>query len=110
MRVDGHIKQQYRGMKGLASGGSTVSAATCPSMDQLMGIVDPSDPCQSIALAASTCMPVGSTGPLAPGQSYCSPSTASLALGGGGTPVVSTNTYIAIAAIAGIFLLIGVSR
>lgn len=54
--------------------------ANCPSVEQLMGITDPDDPCQQL-----TPQLVGS-GPLAPGQTYAPGYLPS------GLPVSSTTT------------------
>lgn len=62
-------------------GVGNIGDAGCPSLQQLMGIVDSSDPCQSVAspdiTGNITPDPFGATyclsgpGPLSPGQIYC---------------------------------------
>lgn len=69
---------------------------SCPSLEQLAGIVDLTDPCQSgsaIAQSAS-CYPATFVGPLPPGASYCS-QPLGLPAPAAGCPAGSTCTYIA---------------
>jgi hypothetical protein len=72
------------------------ATATCPSDEQLAGIVDMNDPCQSGLstlplttivpggltpaqtsglVQAQGCIPTGTVGPLAPGEVYCATGT-----------------------------------
>jgi hypothetical protein len=47
------------------SGGTVASGSPCPSLDQLMGVVNPNDPCQS-GSAVTTAAKQASTTPYAP--------------------------------------------
>ena len=55
--------------------------AMCPSIEQLQGVIDCQDPCQAAGCGVSgnpplivpPCMPLGTQGPLQPGQQMCAP-------------------------------------
>lgn len=70
-------------------------AASCPSYQQLLGITDPTDPCQTDvsmitpAAAGQSCYPPTFVGPLPPGGAYCSQPAAS------GCPAGSNCTFFA---------------
>ena len=71
--------------------GDATTGAPCPSVQQMMGVVDPNDPCQAAVAGPPPCMPTGSQGPLAPGQVWCDtgtgvPPEVAYSPGGGVTP------------------------
>ena len=73
-------------------------AGSCPSLEQLAGIVDLTDPCQgggAIAPAAASCYPSTFVGPIPPGASYCSAPVGLPAPVSSGCPAGSTCSYIA---------------
>jgi hypothetical protein len=91
------------GLHGIGSMGSPtqVSAATCPSVEQMLGITDPSDPCQVTQSNTSNqvpCAPANFTGPLSPGQVWCATQSttppASTVVGGTVIPVTAPSTGI----------------
>jgi hypothetical protein len=116
------MRVSLRGLQGLGD--------TCPSMEQLNGIVDPNDPCQQMASTAvistsvapagisesQLCLPVGSAGPLAPGEVYCATGTASLTPTAGTAPSaaaasISTEALVAIGGgLLFLLLLIGMKK
>lgn len=59
-----------------------VTAAVCPSQQQLDGVIDSSDPCQMTGaqtgaspFVPTTCYPSTFAGPLPPGGTYCATGT-----------------------------------
>lgn len=50
--------------------GNGMGDANCPSPQQMLGVTDASDPCQG-GSGVPPCL--AGAGPLAPGQSYCTP-------------------------------------
>jgi len=84
-----------------------INQAVCPSMEQLQGIVDPSDPCQNEILS----LPLSSAPANTTIPSQATASSLAIASGVPTPPTTSSNTllYIGLAAV-GAMLLIGMGR
>jgi hypothetical protein len=90
------------------------AAAVCPSVQQMLGIVDATDPCQVSAPSVATCAP-GST-PIG-GTCYDPTNPNTVLSAGGSCPAGSTCTIVAgvpdlavytLGGLVGLFILMGV--
>lgn len=101
-----NVKQRVLGVNGLGQAG-------CPSMQQLQGIVDPTDPCQS-PVASGTC-PAGTTasftqGPVGTGSTWtCVPDSMGTTITAtGSTGSIATSTMATVAGIPTQYVIYGV--
>ena len=94
--------------RGGGGSGGGIGDATCPSLEQLQGVVDPNDPCQGLSVPGG-----GTVNPLTFAQPIAQPAPAMASACPAGstcsiiTGVPNTAVYT-LGAILGVFMLMGV--